>query len=307
MSPLLPRIVLLTKRVRRNVPAHRGAAAIPRSSLYSATSALISTTEHIISGGHARATSPAPPRRRAGRAPADRSRAQAPGCDLAVRSGRRRGRLDDATEPGDVRPLSRGDRAPAVGPEEARVSYCPGRRYCVSARSAEGLPMKRHSARTAVTLAVSILIAGSACAPTAVNPGGGTAGGGAAGTAAGGGAGGASATGGTTAGAAGAAGTTGGAAGGSAGSAAAADRAAQDRRRHHGQRGRRRQRRRRGTHGGRPRRTRAARRAAAAAAPDRGGPRRRHGRGRRHRHRAAAEAARPARRRSRCRCSSRAR
>jgi hypothetical protein len=79
--------------------------------------------------------------------------------------------------------------------------------------------MKRHSARTAVTLAVSILIAGSACTPTSVNPGGGSAGGGAAGTTGGGGGGGASATGGTTAGAAGAAGTTGGAAGGSAGSA----------------------------------------------------------------------------------------
>jgi hypothetical protein len=82
--------------------------------------------------------------------------------------------------------------------------------------------MKRHSATTAVTFAVSILIAGSACTPTAVSPGGGTAGGGAAGTANGGGAGGASGTGGTTAGAAGgagAAGTTGGAAGGNAGAA----------------------------------------------------------------------------------------
>ncbi len=36
--------------------------------------------------------------------------------------------------------------------------------------------MKRHSARTAATFAVSILIAGSACAPSAVNPGRRTAG-----------------------------------------------------------------------------------------------------------------------------------
>jgi hypothetical protein len=72
--------------------------------------------------------------------------------------------------------------------------------------------MKRHSVTTTVTFAVSILIAGSACAPNAVDPGGGGAGGGA-GTAADGGAG---ATGGTTVGAAG---TTSGAAGGGAGNA----------------------------------------------------------------------------------------